>query len=177
MRGFAAVLLGECLLFCGEDVQVGTVEGGELAVFAQAPQTALLNPPLSPLSPQAKAVAHDAILGRAGLAKFLAVADGLRTHPAVVGRVPGEAQSTLLCVARLPFCAAPRSHPPLCSADDRPASTPVLDADMRAFLADFEGRFQSHITAGPAAAPSQPAAAPESEGLAQAQATIAALQE
>lgn len=170
------MLLGECLLFCGDDVQVGTVESGQNAVFATIPPTALTQPPPSPPSPQAKAVAHDAILGRAGLAKFLAVADGLRTHPAVVGRVPGE-EHPVSCVARVPTCVAPRSHPAPCSADDRPASTPVLDADMRAFLADFEGRFQRHITAGPAAAPGRPAEASDSEGLAQAQATIASLQE
>ena len=144
-----------------------------LEIHETAPPHKLPFPP----SPQAKAVAQDAILGRAGLAKFLAVADGLRTHPAVLGRVPGEAQVTVSCVARVPLCVALCSYPSLCSADDRPASTPVLDADMRAFLADFEGRFQSHITAGPAAAPGRPAAAPEGEGLAQAQATIAALQE
>ena len=33
VRGFAAVLLGECLLFCGDDVQVGAVLGCENAVF------------------------------------------------------------------------------------------------------------------------------------------------
>lgn len=88
MRGFAAVLLGECLLFCGQDVQVGSLcaekKRNVCAPHLGPPSNAPTSPPL-----QAKAVAHDAILGRAGLAKFLAVADCLRTHPTVTGPVPG----------------------------------------------------------------------------------------
>lgn len=75
-------------MFCGEDVQVGSLcaekKRNVCAPHLGPPSNAPTSPP-----PQAKAVAHDAILGRAGLAKFLAVADCLRTHPTVTGPVPG----------------------------------------------------------------------------------------
>ena len=131
-------------------------------------------PTLFPSS-QSKAVAHDAIMGRIGLAKFLAVADAMRMHPALTEPDPGASRSLFPLRTRLEF-AALAPMPPFCSAVDLYPAHPVLDADLRAFLVDFEARLNFCIMPAPAAPPprtSDDAAAGE---LAHAQATIASLE-
>lgn len=153
VRGFAAVLLGECLLFCGDDVQVGSVCAEKQKLFQSPHLGAPANPPLS-LAPQAKAIAHDAILGRAGLAKFLAVADGLRTHPAVMHPVPG---------ADLFRFAASHARRWLCRALIHPPTLPQMTAlRRRPFWTPTCAPFWSILKAG--FKPTSPPAPPRPRG-------------
>lgn len=111
------------------------------------------SPPIS-LAPQAKAIAHDAILGRAGLAKFLAVADGLRTHPAVMHPVPG---------AELPrFAASHARHWLSCALIYLPTSPQMTALRRRPFWTPTCAPFWSILRAG--FKPTSPPAPPRPRG-------------
>ena len=114
-------------------------------------------------------------MGRIGLAKFLAAADAMRTHPALTQPDPGASHSLCPLRTRSIWSTGALTDLSISAVDRHPAQA-VLDADLKAFLIDFEARFQGCIMTPAPAAPPRPSDDAAAGELAQAQATIASLE-